>query len=224
MQTMETADNRFQATIPPQPEGPKVQFYVTAVDVLGAESHFPPRGPLSRAMYGVRPPLEHKSVHSGRVLLPHEDTEILHADTNVMSNGRLGATIFYDERQVFYDVGVRLGASGYGRRGPLADFNIRFDPQQLFREVHRTIALDRGAVFSENQSGVYGVPGASPHELMFYQIANRAGDLAAMYDDVTYVDAPRPANTGFSLLKMARSISSRWSTTLLARSMASRKV
>ena len=199
-------DDSYSATIPPLPELAKVQFYVTATDNLGATNQFPADGPDSRALYAVREPLDVQRVHSFRILMTDEETTNLHVDSNVMSNQRRGATVIYNENEVFYDVGVRLRASGFGRRGALAGFNLRFDPQQLFRGVHRTIALDRGAVFShgDGTGGVQGVPGASPHELVIYQIANRAGNIPAMYDDVMFVEAPRATNTGFGLLKMAR--------------------
>ncbi len=195
----------YRATIPGGDRNDIVQFFVTGQDSLGAVSHFPARGEASRALYRVDTPLNNGSAHSLRLIMTRDDVSELHANSNVMSNGRLGATLIYDDRQVFYDVGVRLRASGFGRQGGLAGFNIRFDPQELFRGVHRTIALDRGAVFSNgNGGGVQGVPGASPHELLIYQIGQHAGGIAGMYDDVVYVDAPRSTNTGFALLKMAR--------------------
>ena len=134
------------------------------------------------------------------------DVQWLHANENVMSNARLGATLIYDDREVFYDVGVRLRASGYGRQGGLAGFNIEFPADHLFRGEHSGIAIDRGVVLSSGtgSGGVTGRPGASPHELLFYQTAHHAGGIAAMYDDVVYIDAPRSDNTGLAQLKMAR--------------------
>ena len=198
-------DGQFTGTIPGQSRNRTVQFYVTAEDSLGVESSYPSAGAESRALYTVAPPLSNDHGHGIRILMTRPDISKLHRATNVMSNGRLGATVIYNDSEIFYDVGVRMRASGYGRRGSLAGFNIQFDPMQLFRGVHKTIALDRGAVFSNgNGSGVRGVPGASPHELLIYQIANHAGGIGAMYDDIVFVDAPRSANTGMALLKMAR--------------------
>ena len=195
---------RFEATIPPQGRGDVVQFYVSAHDTLGAANQFPANGSDSGAMYRVtNDSPSQDDVHSVRIIMTDEDTSFLHTSWNVMSNDRLPATVIYNDSEVFYDVGVRLRASGYGRRGPLVGFNIQFDPAQLFRGVHQTIALDRGAVFSTNGQ-VRGQPGASPHELLIYQTAHHAGGIAAMYDDVVRVDAPRAGNSGMALLKMAR--------------------
>ena len=200
------ADGAYVAAIPPQRNRAVVQFYTQGTDSLGAVSSFPAEGPNSRALYKVTTRDLSEDVHSLRIITTTADSVLLHRDTNVMSNHRLGATVIYDENQVFYDVGVRLRASGYGRRGSLVGFNIRFHPDQLFRGVHRTIAIDRGVVIS-NGNGVgpvRGQPGASPHELLIYQIAHRAGQLPGMYDDVVFVDAPRTGNSGLSLLKTTR--------------------
>ena len=62
-----------------------------------------------------------------------DDTQLLHSRTNVMSNGRLGATVVYNENEAFYDVGVRLKGSNAGRgNAPYLGFNIAFDPTHLF--------------------------------------------------------------------------------------------
>ena len=202
---MSLADNgRFEATIPPQRRGDVVQFYVSAHDTLGAASQFPSDGSDSGAMYRVTNDSQTSDdVHSVQIIMTDEDASFMHTSWNVMSNDRLPATVIYNDSEVFYDVGVRLRASGYGRRGPLVGFNVQFDPAQLFRGVHQTIALDRGAVFSTNGQ-VRGQPGASPHELLIYQTAHHAGGIAAMYDDVVRVNAPRAGNSGMALLKMAR--------------------
>ena len=36
----------------------------------------------------------------------------MHATVNLMSNQRTGATVIYNEREIFYDVGLRLKGSG----------------------------------------------------------------------------------------------------------------
>ena len=43
-----------------------------------------------------------------RIVMTDADTEKLHRRTNVMSNDRLGCTIIVDEREVYYNCGVRL--------------------------------------------------------------------------------------------------------------------
>ena len=207
MPMLRQSDGRFAATIPRQAAGTTVQFYLEGTDGLGARSNSPAAGADSRALYRVQSaPLDAGGVHTLRLIMTADDVQWLHANENVMSNGRLGATVIYNDKEVFYDVRVRLRASGYGRQGGLAGFNIEFPAQQLFRGVHSGIALDRGVVLSSGTGGggVSGRPGASAHELLIYQAAHHAGGIAAMYDDVVYIDAPRPDNTGLAQLKMAR--------------------
>ena len=72
------------------------------------------------------------------------DAQALYEPTRRMSNQRLGATVIYDDREVFYDVGLRLKGSAFGRNNDgEAGCNIEFDPSHPFRGVHRTIALER---------------------------------------------------------------------------------
>ena len=201
------SDGQYTATIPGQEDRAIVQFFLEGTDGLGETSMFPASGAGSRALYRVdSSAIPNSAVHSFRLIMTPDDTEFLHTDSNVMSNDRIGATVIYNDHEVFYNVGVRLRASGFGRRGGLAGFNIRFQPDQLFRGVHRSIAVDRGVVFTngDGTGPVSGSPGASPHELLIYQIAHHGGGIPGMYDDVVYIDAPRNTNTGLGLLKMAR--------------------
>ena len=77
-------------------------------------------------------------------------------------------------------------------------FSVRFHPDHRFRGQHRTVALDR--------SGGWGL-GAGPHgqdEIIVKQVANAAGGLPSMYDDMCWLVAPRSGQTGASLLMMAK--------------------
>jgi hypothetical protein len=195
----------FSATIPGERSGRTVQFYVTAVDGAGASSHFPAGGPESRALYRAGARSAPDNLRTFRLVMTPSDAAWMHTNTNVMSNDRLGGTVVFDD-QVYYDVGVRLRGSGYGRNDARTGFNVSFDPEKLFRGVHSAVAVDRGVVLSPGtgQGPVQGIPGASPHELLIHHIANHAGGVAGMYDDVIFFDAPRTTNVGLGLLKMAR--------------------
>jgi hypothetical protein len=202
-----TADGQgtFSAQIPGQRSGRTVQFYVETTDSLGATSNFPAAGPDSRAVYRVGSRAAPDDVQTLRLVMTPGDVSFMHTPTHVMSNDRLGSTVVFGD-QVFYDVGVRLRNSGYGRNDARTGFNIQFHPDQLFRGEHSSVAVDRGVVLSPGtgQGPVQGIPGASPHELLIHHIANHAGGLAGMYDDVIYFDSPRSTNAGLGLLKMAR--------------------
>ncbi|MFV2067942.1 MAG: lamin tail domain-containing protein, partial [Pirellulales bacterium] len=189
-------DGLYSGVIPGKRVKSLMQFYVQGTDTRGAISMFPAAGPESRAIYRV---VEARSelggVHNFRIVMTDDDTERLHEITNVMSNDRIGATVIYDESEIFYDVGVRLKGSERGRwQWTRVGFNVQFDPQQLFRGVHRTVAIDRSGAGDQ----------FSQKEILVKQGINHAGGIPGMYDDIVNVDAPKTLNTGSALLVMAR--------------------
>ncbi len=186
----------FQGIIPAQASDSLVQFYLTGEDGSGAVSVYPAAGPESRALYRVQDGQANDDQrHSLRILMTPEDTDRLHEVTNVMSNGRLGATVIYREQEIFYDVGVRLKGSQRGRAKDVrVGFNLRFDPSQPFRGVHETIGVDRSGSGDEY----------SQEEIIVRQILNHAGNLPQIYDDLIHVIAPNSRHTGSAMLNMAR--------------------
>ncbi len=191
--------DRFNGTIPGQARGAAVQFYVEGIDTRGAASTFPARGRDARALYRVDDgQADLDLLHNLRIIMTPEDTDFLHLDTNVMSNDRLGATVVYDENRVFYDVGVRLRSSERGRlHASRVGFNVGFHPDDPFRGVHTSVAIDR--------AGGWGLGlTSSQDEIVIKHIMLRAGHVPAMYDDMVRVIAPRSAQTGPALLMMAR--------------------
>jgi hypothetical protein len=205
-ESMALSDGSYRATIPALVDGTTVRFYVEAEDSHGVKSFFPPTGPESHAMYRVDGDgaLDVDS-HSIRLIMTEADVDWMHREENVMSNHRIGSTVIYNDSEIYYDVGVRLRASGYGRRGARVGFSFQFHPDHLFRDTFQTVVIDRGTVLSNGDAtGVQGVAGASPHELLFHQIANRAGGITGNLDDLVFLDAPRNQNTGFGQLKMER--------------------
>jgi hypothetical protein len=188
----------LEGTIPGQAAGALVQFHADAEDGLGAVASFPARGPQSRALYRVQ---DNQAVlgrvHNVRILMTAADTNLLHLETNVMSNERLGATIVVDEKDVFYDCGVRLKGSERGRPvNERVGFNIKFPPDRLFRGVHATVQIDRSGGWRFGRQ--FG-----QDEIVIKHIAAKAGGIPAMYDDIIRVIAPRSAHTSAALLIMA---------------------
>ena len=193
------AENLFGALIPGQSGGRTLQFYVEAEDGLGAMSTFPAAGRDSRALIRVDDGQDRDGpIHNFRILMTAADANFLHADTNVMSNERLGATVVYREEEVFYDVACRLKGSQRGRPGgSRVSFSVRFQPDELFRGTHRTVSLDR--------SGGWGI-GAGPtgqDEIVVKHSINQAG-LPGMYDDLAWLVAPRSAQNGPTLVMMSK--------------------
>ncbi len=189
----------FRKAILGQAAAALVQFYVEGIDGLGAKSSFPPGGRLSRALLRVYDgqALAGKT-HTFRILMTPADAARLHEETNVMSNFRLPATIVYDEREAFYDAGVRLKGSERGR--PVAGrvgFNVQFQQDRLFRGVHPRVHVDRSGGWA------FGGPNGQD-EILIKHMINKAGGIPGMYDDIIRVVAPQAAQNGSALLLMAR--------------------
>jgi hypothetical protein len=187
-------DGRYEAVLRGMADGTLVQFWVTADDVLGATADFPAAGPDARALFAVAAPLAPAPNHTVRLLMTAADSDAFVASTNVMSNARTGATLIYDEREAFFDVGVRAKGSERGRpeRARLG-FNVAFDPMQQLRGVLSSVSLDRSQGVNTGQ-----------RELLLDIAMANAGSLAAEYNDAVRLIAPRPEHSGTAGLQTGR--------------------
>jgi hypothetical protein len=118
------------------------------------------------------------------------DRDFMYANTNLMSNDWLGATVVYDNREVYYDVGIQLYSS---QRGRVSDarvgFKLDFNADRLFRGVQSRVTIDRsGAARPQNEI------------LLKQVIAHAGGGVPSNYNDIVKVIAPRSQNTGSALL------------------------
>ena len=196
-----TADvtGRYAASVPPAAAGKVVQFYVEGTDGKNAKSMFPPEGRDSRALYQVADGAANLAVaHNVRIVMMPADIRFLFVDTNLMSNGRIGTTVIYDEKDVTYDCGIRLKGSEHGRGNPdRIGFNIDFPGDQPFRGVHSTMALDRsggwrfGRVFGQD-------------EILINHIVGHAGGVPALWNDMVRILGPTAPYTGSAILQMSR--------------------
>ena len=187
-------DGRYEAVLPGMVDGTLVQFWVTATDAFGVAANFPAAGPDSRALFAVATPLAPAPNHTVRLLMTSADSDAFVAITNVMSNATTGATLIYDERQAFFDVGVRTKGSERGRpeRARLG-FNVSFDPLQQLRGVLSSVSLDRSQGVNTGQ-----------RELLLDIAMANAGSLAAEYNDAVRLIAPRPEHSGTAGLQTGR--------------------
>lgn len=183
---------RYAATLPPQGKGTRIQFYVVGRDSWGGESMFPSGGPDSRALLtfadGKAAPAPTLTL---RLLMTESDTTTLYLNTNRMSNHRLGATVIYNEDEVYYDVGVRLKGSAFGRNNDTeTGLSLDFDPDHKFRGAHDSISIERGL---------------GKREILARHLFNQAGGgVAAGYDDIAHILTPRPQDAGRCFLSMTR--------------------
>ncbi len=188
---------QYVGTIPGLPAGRIVQFYVDAVDAFDNVSTFPAEGAASRALYRVN---DHNSTtgprHNLRIIMTRDDLSEQFTRTNFTSNERMKATVIWQESQVYYNVGVRLKGSGFSRGSSATGFNLHFAGDHLLFGEHDTVAIDR-------QGGPWGI-GASHREMTIKHIANRAGNIPMMYDDVINLIGPRDSLNGSAQLLTAR--------------------
>jgi hypothetical protein len=195
---MSIAGNDYIATIPARSTATVVQFYVEAVDALGAVSTYPAEGRNSRALYKVNDNQALSSrIHNFRLIMLPAEANLLHASTNVMSNGRSLCTVIYDESEVFYNCGLHLQSSERGRMDPTrVGFTVSFPADHLFRGTQNSITFDR--------SGGWSGKGGRQDEIIMRHIINHAGDSPDMYNDLVRVLTPLTTHTGTAMLLMSK--------------------
>lgn len=187
---------RFTGIIPGQSSSRIIRFYVRGSDSLSTESFFPNGAEKGGAFYKVQDGLADNSGlrHNFRIIMSDSDRSFLFLNTNRMSNDRFPVTVIEDEETVYYDVALRLKASGFGRfNSGHYGFNVRFQPDQPFRGVHKSISIER-----------------SPNlkELLAKNLMNRAGGgYWSFYDDVAHIIPPSSGDRGIGLLSMSRQTS-----------------
>ena len=181
----------YAGTIPHQAASSLVQFYVSAVDGLGAVSTYPAKGPNSGAFYRVNDGLGDLSkAHNLRILMSPANIALQYATTNLMSNENLPCTVIYDERQVYYDMLVRLKSSERGRvDSTRIGFHLEFHPDELFRGVHPVMLVDRSGGGSRPQQ----------EEIVIKHMANHAG-VPTVNSDLCRTIAPQSAQNGWAIL------------------------
>jgi hypothetical protein len=190
-------DGAWGAALPGQTAGKIVQFYVTAVDTLGASAFAPANGPDSRALYQVADTQGTAlPTHELRLIMLDADRDFMLMNTNVMSNARNGATLIYDRTEVFYDAGARLQGTVASRirdGDNYVSYDVGLPSGQLFRGVQNNIGIDRSG---------RGPTVRGQDEMYVFQMFHRAG-LPTPYHDLCYFIAPRTVHTGTAILQMA---------------------
>ncbi|MFT5109060.1 MAG: hypothetical protein ACI9UA_004706, partial [Pseudoalteromonas tetraodonis] len=190
---------RFVGAIPGQPASRIVRFYVRASDSSNATTVYPAAGPDGGAFYKVQDGFADNSNtrHNFRIVMAESDRQFLFSGTNRMSNDRFPVTVIEDEATAYYDVGLRLKASGFGRfQSSHYGFNIRFQPDQLFRGVHKSVSVERSPDLKE---------------ILAKHLMNRSGGhYQSFYDDVAHIITPTTGDRGRGLLSMARQTNNFW--------------
>ena len=129
------------------------------------------------------------------MVITNADRTLMYANTEVMSNDRLGATIIDREDEIYYDAKVRLKGSQRARAyQPRVGFNLRFGADQPYRGIHQSMAIDRS-------EGV----GSGQFEFLFdIMIANSGGLISRYYDLIQVITPTGATHTRPAILQMAR--------------------
>ncbi|HAB17066.1 MAG TPA: hypothetical protein DCE44_11520, partial [Verrucomicrobiales bacterium] len=185
----------YRAVLPGRAAGTIVQFYIEGTDSRNVKSTIPAAGSNSRALYQVDDGLaKTNGLHNLRLIALQADADVMHRTINLMSNQRIDSTVIYDEREIFYNTGLRLKGSEHSRTtSERVGFNLGFNSEQLFRGVHRSVALDR----SEST-------GFGQREMLVHQMLNHCGGVPTKYHDLTQIITPRREHTGSAELQLAR--------------------
>lgn len=188
---MTLSNGAYAGTIPKQPTSSVVQFYVQAIDGLGAVATFPAKGTNSGAFYRVNDGLgDLTQAHTIRILMSPANISLQYATTNLMSNENLPCTVIYDDRVAYYDMLVRLKSSERGRVDPnRIGFHLEFHPDELFRGVHPVMLADR--------SGGGGRP--QQEEIVLKHMVNHVG-VPEVNSDLCRIIAPLSAQNGWAIL------------------------
>jgi len=186
----------YAGLVPGQPAGAVVQFYVQATDNPGISTTFPARGRNSRALFKVDDGTALMTqLHRLRLIMTADDTGLLLAATNVMSNDLIGLTVIHDESEAYYDVGAHLQSSERGRDDSSRQgFTVKMHPEQPFRGEMETVTLDR--------SGGYSGLGGTHDEILLWHAINHAGGLLGFECDLAQVFAPSSQLNSTAMLRI----------------------
>ena len=179
------SDGTYSGVIPGQSGTSIVQFFVQGSDSAGAGASCPAAGAKSRALIKIDDGLAVPDKHNVRLILRDSDSELLHEWYNLLGNERFGATIVYNEAEVFYDARVRLRGSGATRDDNQTGYNINFPADKTFRGIYETVKL----------IGLHG-NFDRPHirELVIWHMINHAGGIPGTYGDMVNIIAHRKSS------------------------------
>lgn len=187
----------YTGTIPGQSGDAIVQFYVEGSDGAGATSFIPEGGADSRALVriddGEAEDLDF--INHFRITMTEADADALHETRDVMSNDRLGATVIYNESEIYYNCGVRLKGSQRGRdRAVRVGFNVAFPAEKPFLGTHTTVGVDRSGAGDQ----------FSQKEIMVKHGIYHAGGVVGSMEDLIRVISPQTRHIGSAMLAKSR--------------------
>ena len=205
-------DSLFAGTLPPQPTGTKVVFYLEGVDSLGASRRFPVEAPGKTLLYVVEAVASTPLVNV-RVDMDNENdleltTRLLHSDDLV------DGSFVYNDEEIYYNVGLRYRGSPWGRPGDPKNFRVRFGGDRKFIHELKSVNLSRSAWAINEGMAYYAVqstsapdsPAPSSDYVYTRTFRNGAfhGQMALIETvDANYTDRWFPRDAGGLIMKAA---------------------
>ncbi|MCH1503101.1 MAG: lamin tail domain-containing protein [Verrucomicrobiales bacterium] len=190
-QPMDLSNTRYVSTIAGQSDDTVIQFYIKGTDADGGSSVYPARGPDSGAFIRVDSVANTSLRQSLRLALSPENAQDLHTPIRILSNERRPTTVISNEREIFYNCGLRLRGSMFSRgNGGDAGLNISFPADQRFRGTQSSILVRKRNV----------------QEILVKHMANQAVGVPASYNDLLELRGYRSNSSwsGLARLEMAR--------------------
>jgi len=157
----EAGDGLYGGLIPPRTAGQTVAFYLSATDGEGTSNTWP-TDPSKPALYRVENNPLTSSFPTYRIILTDADANLL-ASRPHLSNEPLNCTFIFDEKEVYYNCGVRYIGSPFHRGGnDYTGYKVTFNADQKFHGTRLHARVD------DNPGGPY-------HDRLSYGIQARMG-------------------------------------------------
>jgi hypothetical protein len=154
-------DGVFGGSIPAFPDGIRIVFYLEATDARGVARRHPLEAPARTCLYQVGGPSS-GNLDGCRFVLDAARTAELSSRT-LHSNDLLDGTFTWNDREAFYNVGIRYRGSPWGRPGR-SNFRVRFEDDRRLRGMKAVNLSSRGGAPNDGASHYLVRRGGGPEK------------------------------------------------------------
>ncbi|MBI4606252.1 MAG: lamin tail domain-containing protein [Planctomycetes bacterium] len=152
-------DGVWAGTVPPHPLGTRVVFFLEGTDALGHVRRYPVEAPARTLLYGVQITVP-SPLLTVRLNLDDENDATLR-ERLLHSDDLVDGSFVFEDREIYYNVGVRYRGSPWGRPGDPKNFRIRFNEDRPFIRGLRAVNLARSGWALNESTAFYCVEQAS---------------------------------------------------------------
>ncbi|MCX8035651.1 MAG: lamin tail domain-containing protein [Candidatus Sumerlaeia bacterium] len=126
-------DGVYGTTLPPQPQGRILEFYMRAFDDTLQARAIPPSAPAANFLLQVDGQAVMTTSPVYRIIMKAADHATLHDPVNRLSNVLRNATFICGD-EIYYTVGVRLRGKG-SRSAARKSYRVQFTPQEPYHGI-----------------------------------------------------------------------------------------